>query len=527
MYYRFTKLSSIVLLIAMAGVIQAQGYLGAWRTGGPVARVAQNPILAPIPDGNTDPGSTTNESIVEGTPAPIVSDEEFTTGCETGGCDGCSEGCCDCGYCSENNYQFGGLACDGKLSRLVFGSDQCYGGPCDSPYLYHKGQFVVESWLDQGFTWNTANPGNQSNLPVTFNDRANEYEMNQLYLVMQRKLDHRKRWDWGARVDLLYGTDYVYTQAIGLETRNDGTNLWNGPGPRESFGGPGGAAMYGISMPQIYAEFLTPIAHGTTIKVGHFYSIMGHESVMAPENFFYSHSYTTQYAEPFTHTGILFDYRYRPNFAIKAGIVRGWDAWEDPSVLGESVQRVGFLGGVSWQSYDERTAMDFNIYAGNEQFAFFSNELQNRTNYSLVLKREISPRLTYVFQHDLGVQQGASFTFTTDPFAIKEIPAYWYTVVNYLYYKMNEKTSLGFRLEWFNDPKLSRVLQLPTSMGSTGGNYYEATVGLNWKPFNRCVVRPELRWDWSDVTPLGTQGSYNEFTDKNQFTMGVDVLYRF
>lgn len=514
MYHRFCVLMAI-FMIAMTGVVQAQGdSYGAWYHQGPTAIVAQQPVLAPVPGGEVDSNTPAFDSVTPEVPAPVVEGEEYAPG-------GAEEGC-DCGYCSPNTYVIGpdwDVACGGMLDRCFFGTEQCYGSPDCSPYMYHNRQFVVESWLDQGFTWNTANPGDNSNLPVTFNDRANEYQMNQLYLVMERKIDQRKLWDWGARVDLLYGTDYFYTQAVGLETRADGTNRWNGPGPRAS-ASPGGSALYGLAMPQLYAEFLTPIAYGTTIKVGHFYSIMGHESVMAPENFFYSHSYTMQYGEPFTHTGILFDYRFRPNFSFKGGIVRGWDAWEEPNFTGSPVRRVGFLGGASWQSCNERTAIDFNLYTGDEEL--YNGRLQNRTNYSLVLKREISSRLTYVFQHDLGIQRNGTFDSN-----FEQVPANWYTVVNYLYYKMNEKTSLGVRCEWFNDPQLSRVLALPTTLGSTGGDYYEATVGLNWRPFNRCVVRPELRWDWSNVTPAGREGSYNEFTDKNQFTLGVDVLYTF
>ena len=527
MYYRFFVFMTVA--IAMVGVAQAQVQTGYSSTP------SQGALLAPIPD-----DAAHSETATTKVPAPIVTDDGYTaSGYEENRCKGecCDSGCGanECGYCSSGQYSFcmphfcmpSGTPVS-SLGKDFFGSDQCYGGPCTSPYLYYKGQFVVESWLDQGYTWNPANPGNQSNLPQTFNDRANEYEMNQLYLVLQRKLNYCKRWDWGARVDLLYGTDYIYTQAVGLETRTDGTNHWNGPGPREAFGGPGGAAMYGLAMPQIYAEFLTPLGYGSTVKVGHFYSTMGHESVMAPENFFYSHSYTMQYAEPFTFTGVLGEYRLRQNLSIKAGIVRGWDAWEDPDIAGNVQRRVGFLGGLAWQSNDERTAVDFNIYTGNEQPDFVDGEMQNRTNYSLVMKRKITPRLTYVMQHDFGNQQKGAFVL--DPqYRTRQISTHWYSLVNYVYYNMSEEMSLGFRFEWFNDPELSRVLQLPTPTGSSGGNYYEATIGLNWKPssFNRLVFRPELRWDWSDVTPAGTQGSYDVFTRKNQFTLGLDVLYTF
>ena len=57
-------------------------------------------------------------------------------------------------------------------------------------------------------------------------------------------------------------------------------------------------------MPQAYAEVGY---NDLTVKVGHFYTIIGYEVVPAPDNFFYSHAYTMQYGEPFTHTGMLGD----------------------------------------------------------------------------------------------------------------------------------------------------------------------------------------------------------------------------
>ena len=41
------------------------------------------------------------------------------------------------------------------------------------------------------------------------------------------------------------------------------------------------------------------------IKLGHFYTPIGYEVVPANGNFFYTHAYTMQYGEPFTHTGVL------------------------------------------------------------------------------------------------------------------------------------------------------------------------------------------------------------------------------
>jgi hypothetical protein len=162
----------------------------------------------------------------------------------------------------------------------------------------------VGGWLSQGFTWNPDRPDNRFNFPMTFNDRSNEYQLNQLYFFAEKpvKTDGCS-WDCGGRIDVLLGTDYYFTTSTGWETNDDGTQNWNSEdGPRRQFGD---ARMYGIAVPQLYAEVYAPIGHGWDIKLGHFYTPMGYETVTSTGNFFYSHAYTHQYFEPFTHWGVM------------------------------------------------------------------------------------------------------------------------------------------------------------------------------------------------------------------------------
>ena len=139
-------------------------------------------------------------------------------------CVGCGDGCGQCG--------------DGVLSM-------CGGGGIAN---YRKGRvqygdFAFYGWLAQGFTINPDDPNDRFNGPLTFNDRSNEYQLNQLYFAFENIVDRCGcDWDLGGRVDLLYGTDYFFTQAAGLETHSDGTPKWNSPnGPRDG----GSAALYG------------------------------------------------------------------------------------------------------------------------------------------------------------------------------------------------------------------------------------------------------------------------------------------
>jgi hypothetical protein len=78
-----------------------------------------------------------------------------------------------------------------------------------------------------------------------------------------------------------------------------------------------------------------------SIKVGHFYTTIGYEVVTAPDNFFYSHAYTMQYVESFTHTGVLASYSVSDSVSKTGGITRGWDNFS------ESGKNESFLGAVA------------------------------------------------------------------------------------------------------------------------------------------------------------------------------------
>ena len=128
-------------------------------------------------------------------------------------------------------------------------------------------------WLDVGFVGNTTSPPSKFNGPYNAVDRANELMGNQLYFVAEKKLPGDCCcWGIGGRVDVLYGEDFFLAQSVGFENHDDGTPHWNDE-------------FYGLAIPQAYVEV------GRTdlsLKVGHFYSIIGYEGLPAVGNFFYS-----------------------------------------------------------------------------------------------------------------------------------------------------------------------------------------------------------------------------------------------
>jgi len=365
---------------------------------------------------------------------------------------------------------------------------------------------TVSGWVNGGVTFNANPPASGYNGTTTFNDRDREGQLNQAYITLEKAIDTSHcGWDFGGRVDLLYGTDSRFTEARGLETRRNLDPHWNG----EPF--------YGLAMPQAYVE----VGYGDlSVKLGHYYTIIGYESVMAPSNFFYSHAYTMQYGEPFTHTGALASYAASEQLTLMAGFDRGWDNWED-----DDTNRLSVLGGFTW-SNDNGLSIAITGTAGQEPTDTGAEPgpvTDDRFMYSAVLSKQFNDRLTYVIQHDYGFQDRGVNNNTQD--------AEWYGVNQYLFYKLNCCWTAGARFEWFRDDDGFRVGGIGSRtnghpLGDTRfiGDFYELTVGLNWKPTDNLCIRPEARFDWFDgVTTNANNGPFDDGAATTQTTFAIDA----
>jgi hypothetical protein len=392
-------------------------------------------------------------------------------------------------------------------------------------------------WINAGIGAN--NWGSPFNGPITFNDRNWQGQMNQLYLVNERLLDVDNGRYLGGRVDLLYGTDYIYTTARGL----DG-NLLNQTNQAGVAGTPSWASSkdYGLAMPQLYGEVG---AGDHAVKFGHFYTIIGYEVVPAIGNFFYTHAYTMQYGEPFTHTGVLDTWSPNDQLVVYGGITNGWDNFSDPiNIVGinnpgyaGANSNAAFLGGVTFKNSDATQALTTCVSSGNEIGSFAASgegNIGNRSIVSTVYVNELSDKLTYVFQNDNGWQFNAGTPDTLNQ--AQPGTAQWYGINQYLFYNFSETLVGGMRFEWFRDNNGYRVVSglrnalfgVPNSATGFQGNFWEMSYGLNWKPTNNWIIRPEIRYDW--YTPDKANGNlpYGSNFDKyGQLYGGCDAIWQF
>lgn len=337
--------------------------------------------------------------------------------------------------------------------------------------------FTAGAWANGGITYNSTDPSDNYNGPVTFNDRSGEFQLNQLNAYIERAVaSEGNQWDVGVRFDVMFGTDAVFTQAYGAI--NGGWDL----------GLLGGDRFYNLAVPQAYAEIYAPVGNGLKVKVGHFYTPIGYEVVTAPDNFFYSHAYTMQFGEPFTHTGFLGNYTIDKNWSVMAGAVTGsnfggWDGNFD-----EQLGNWAGIGGVTWTSNDEATSL-------NVSGTYGSTSETNDADwglYSVVFKHDITEKAHMVLQHDHGYANGNPGLGTTD--------AEWYGLNSYFYYDIKDDLKAGVRAEWFRDQDGARVCYPARTVNCPGiaGSYYEVTAGITWKPKTWLSLRPNVRYDWAE-----------------------------
>ncbi len=383
----------------------------------------------------------------------------------------------------------------------------------------------VAGWLAQSYTWNTSNPADRFNGPVTWTDRANDYELNQLYLFAEKATNTNGcGWDFGWRADVMFGTDYRFNTESGLETHLQFQE------PKIST-----QRFYGTAFTQFYAEVAVD---DVKIKIGHWYAPVGYEVVPTTGNFFPSLPYTFQYGEPFTMTGIIATWQINQNVSYSGGIMRGWDNFQN---LNPHISYVGaytekFSDGASL-AYAQTIGNEFNQNAASGANGSDTSFRYLQTFvYSRPLK-QISENLTYVIQSDLGIQDRALLSGHT---------ARWYGVNQYLFYKVSDCMTYGIRYEWFRDEEGYRVGGFLGTASVTNdpaaplrglsgartgyvGNFFEITMGANYKYTANTMFRPYVRFDWySGGTATATNPTnlrpFDNGTGNSQTLIGFDVI---
>jgi hypothetical protein len=442
-------------------------------------------------------------------------------------------------------------------AKLKAEAEKAPEGPPDKASGFNVGGNLV-----QGYTFNPSHPADGYNGTLTWTDRANEYQLNQGWMYFEIPTDTSKKdFDWGMRVDTMYGSSYRWATSAGFEDKVFKTNT--------GVGGLSGGSQYGLAIPQAYVD---AAYKSVKLRVGHIISPVGFFTVDTTQNVFNTIPYTYQYGEPFTHFGGWLYWTVNDKLNLMGGVTRGGDNWDGS---GTGSKAPGFLGTLSY-IFDDKSSIDWVVHISKEynyksqenstvvtdaaqmcggNFPCAGTYNNNDGLYSwryfqtLVYKRNLTSKLQWVLQSDLGIQKVADVKEGIAGNKDKEVTAFWFGANTYLIYQMLQTLQLAINFEWFRDNNGVRVgSALPTLSSSTTaaagvagtplrasyiGNFFQVTFGPKWQPQKNFFVRVNARYDYFQGDALRAVAGGNaalpflDGTKRDQFVIGLDAALLF
>ncbi len=361
----------------------------------------------------------------------------------------------------------------------------------------------LSGWIQGGYTYNLDGPNRSqigafpnSFLGPNFNNRHNDFMANQVWLRLEKALEHDKA-SWGYTVDVNFGQDAADFNVISI-------GMW------ENFTGDADTTIaddedFGLDIPQFFVEthipgFITP--KGLDIRVGRFFTLHGNELSPAILTDFYSHSYGYFYSWPLTHTGVMATLHLTDTVDLMNGLVLGWD-----NVFADNNDKLSWHGMVVWTDCDKNSSFYVTWMVGPEGLGRFDSA---NDDWRVLITADYWRKFGRCNEWKLVLHAAQAWDESS---ALGE-DVEWYDYAVNLFYTITPQWILGARAEYFRDDDGVRI-------GIADG-FYEVTAGLTYKPFQNLRIRPEARWDRAVHT-----APFNDFSDKEMFTFAVDVIWEF
>jgi len=357
----------------------------------------------------------------------------------------------------------------------------------------------VGGLVEGSYTYNMSTPASHTNYGRAFDSDDQDVTLNQIDVFAEKVVKATgDKFDWGGRVEMIWGGDARFIHSLGLFDHYGAYNVPkadDADNPDEQF-----------DLNQAYVDLALPVGTGLTLRLGKFNTPMGYEVINPSGNAFFSHSFLFNYAIPLTNTGVLATYNLNDKTSVYGGISRGWD-----TSLEDDNDTVDYIVGAAW-TLSDKDKLTATLISGADQAGDNGNW---RTVVDVILSHTVSDQLTVAFNGDYGYERRSHSS-------VSGSDAQWFGLAGYASYTLCKEANLNFRAEYFNDADGARV-----SAAAGGAQFVEGTVGLAIKPFandalwSNLVIRPEVRWDWSDTKVFDDGGDYN------QVTAAIDAYFTF
>lgn len=422
--------------------------------------------------------------------------------------------------------------------------------PAAPPHPTWNG-IMVSGHIDAGTNINPDSPDNNVNFGQLFTDRANSFRMNQATLAAEQDIDSSQpNFNWGWRVEGMYGTDARFTHTIGLFDR-----ATNSPYQWDLVEG-----SLSIHSPVVFAG-------GIDVKAGIYPTPIGYEVIDANGNFFYTHSYIFNFGIPLKHTGAYATAHVTAMLDIWAGMDTGVNAGAPFLRATDNNHSGAVLAGFGINNPIPNLTILGLAHIGPENGYVAGAKLCGVTTACYTgdpndhVRQIYDVVTTYKLSDALTVANETNY-IRDDLFKADAEGSAFYGI-----YKWSDQWSFGARGELFRDNQgffvtafqesdafmnAERGIPTPNSAYSAGYNagkatYSELTFGANWSPAVAfpaqlpstlgLILRPEVRWDHAfglnpgmhpfDVTTAsGKSGTING-TKNDQILLSVDAILAF
>ncbi len=339
---------------------------------------------------------------------------------------------------------------------------------------------AISGYVTGSYTYSNGNVG--SGIVGRFYDRLHNQSVFNAAKVVFDLAPATDRIDAGFRADFLFGQNAAVTKSLGLNL-GDNADLIQG-----------------------YAVLNVPLAGEekyVQFRVGKLATLMGLEVIEDVVNPNLSVANQFVYLENFTNTGLRVDVKPSATIDFQLAVFNGWDVVEDNNTRKSFMGRVGIAA-------TPTTTVGLLGFFGPEQ----TDLTTNRYGAEVLISQKVAGgRGALYLQGDYGEDE--------DLIAPGD-NAKWWGVGLWGTYDLNPSFGLALRGDYIDDrdgARTSGVLGFPPS---TRHRFGSATATLNIKAFPSALIRPEIRYDRSNL-PV-----YDD-TDpsQNQVSFGLGASYIF
>jgi Putative beta-barrel porin-2, OmpL-like. bbp2 len=312
-----------------------------------------------------------------------------------------------------------------------------------------------------------------------YDRQQNAFALNALAVVLDKPYDPAK-FSAGFHTEVLVGQDATVIQSTGFKLGDQG------------------------DIPHLYVTLNVPTASGNGLqfKVGRIPTLLGLEVIETYANPNWSEGNQFIYVENFTGTGLSVETKFNDHVDAQFRVINGWDQVADVNTHKSLMGRVGIYP-------DAVTSLGIVGFWGPEEP---NDNTANRYGVDGLLWRKLGKAQLWV-QADYGQEQANAAL--PDPTQ----DAKWWAFGAWVTNDFSSTLGLALRADYVNDESGARTSNVLGFAPNTGQKFGSGTATLNIRSWPNAVVRPELRYDRSNLA------TFNGKKDQITVALGVAYLY--